>query len=156
MPLNGKVAAGVLAAMWTVGPAAAVPPPPTEGEIAVSLPDSQCRVPVVGTVRAYAQPAYGLRITEPTVLRVLADKPDPALLLDIEHSETAEDLRPVATGVGLAGGDVRIALPAAGAYRLRLLMTGDAARSGRQIDYRLSLSRAMESGAQPCRAEAAR
>jgi hypothetical protein len=156
MALTGKVAIGVLAAMWAVAPAAAVPPPPTEEQIAVSLPDSQCRVPIVGTVRAYAQPVHGLRIPGPTVLRVLADSPDPALLFDIEHGDTPDDLRPVATGVGLAGGDVRIALPAAGAYRLRLLMTGDAARTGRHIEYRLSLSRAMESGAPPCREDAAR
>lgn len=155
MPSTGRVAVAALAALSMVGPASAVPPPP-EAEIAIGLPEDQCRVPIVGTVRAYAQPVYGLRITEPTVLRVLAGTPDPALLLDVEHGDTPDDLRPVATGVGLAGGDVRIALPAAGAYRIRLLMTGDAARSGRRIDYRLSLSRAMESGAPPCRAEGAR
>ncbi len=132
-------------------PADAVPPPPATRELPITLPDDQCRVLVAGTVRAYAQPVHVLRITEPTVLRMLADKPDPALLLDVEHGDTPEDLRPVATGVGLSGGDVRIALPTAGAYRLRLLMTGDTSRTGRRIDYRLSLSRAMESSAPPCR-----
>jgi hypothetical protein len=122
----------------------------------VTLPEDQCRVPLSGTVRGYAQPAFGFSIGEPTVIRLLADPPDPALIVDIEHADSPEDGRPVATGVGVTGGDVRIALPAAGRYRLRVLMVGDAARAGRIIAFTIQLSRAMESGAPPCREQSRR
>lgn len=118
--------------------------------MALTLPASQCRVPLSGTVRAYSQPVYGFAVDAPTIIRVLAEAPDPALLIDVEHNDSDNDIRPVVTGAGLAGSDVRIALPAAGRYRLRVLMTGDAARKGSNIAYRLSLSRALESGAPEC------
>jgi hypothetical protein len=151
-----QVAVLALVAGWAAGPAAAVPPPPQAGETAITLPVDQCRVPLAGTVRGYAQPVFRISIAAPTVIRLLADPPDPALLVDIEHADSPEDLRPVATGVGLAGGDVRIALPSAGHYRIRVPMVGDAARAGRQIAFTLSLARAMESGAPPCRVEVQR
>lgn len=141
-------------AMLVVGagatPGAATPPPPPAESIVIRLPADQCRVPLSGTVRAYAQPVYDLQIPDPTIVRILAAGVDPALLVDFEHADDHSDLRPVATGVGLAGGDVRIAVPTAGRYRLRILMTGDAARTGRSIGYRLDVGRAMESGAAAC------
>ncbi|WP_164155814.1 hypothetical protein [Sandarakinorhabdus rubra] len=141
-------AAGV--ATLSASAVSAVPPPPQAQELAITLPANQCRQPLSGTVRAYAQPVHGLVVDGPTVLRVLADDPDPALLIDVTHNDDEADLRPVVTGAGLAGTDLSIALPAAGRYRLRVLITGDAARRGRSIAYRLSLSRAMESGAPEC------
>lgn len=138
------------AAVLCATTAGAIPPPPPYQELALTLPDNQCRLQLDGMVRAYAQPVYGFSVAGPTVVRLLADKPDTALLIDVEHNDSADDLRTVVAGAGLAGSDVRIALPAAGRYRLRVLMTGDAARKGRNIPYRLSLSRAMESGVPEC------
>lgn len=140
----------LLAAAILPRPAGAIPPPPPAADSGFALPDDQCPVPPAGTVRAYAQPVHGVTLAAPTVLRLLADRPDPALLIDIEHADGTVDGRVVASGVGLGGGDVRIALPAAGRYRRRVVMIGDAARTGRQIAYRISVSQAMESGAPPC------
>lgn len=141
----------VTAALLTgAGGAVAVPPPPPYQDVPLSLPANQCRLRIDGTVRAYSQPVYGFSVEGPTVLRVLAPGADPALLIDLEHNDSGSDVRPVVAGAGLAGGDIRIAIPAAGRYRLRVLMTGDAARNARSIPYAISLSRAMDSGAAPC------
>jgi hypothetical protein len=150
------MAAGFLAAALMAGRAAAIPPPPDTRERGVELSADQCRVPLEGTVRGYSQPVFGFAVAAPSVIRLLADPPDPALIIDIEHADSPEDGRMVATGIGVTGGDVRIALPAAGRYRLRVLMVGDAARAGRVIAFRIGLSRAMESGAPPCREETGR
>lgn len=147
MARRAIVTATLLAA---AGSAMAVPPPPPYQEVPLSLPANQCRLRIAGTVRAWSQPVYGFSIEGPTVLRVLAPGADPALLIDLEHNDSESDARPVVAGAGLAGGDIRIAVPAAGRYRLRVLMTGDAARQARNIPYAISLARAMESGAAPC------
>ena len=139
--------AGLAAAAVLGSAAAAVPPPPPLRETILALPADQCRLALTGVVRAYAQPAYLFEVSSGTVVRLLAERPDPALLFDLERADGA----PVAMGAGLAGQDVRVALPAPGRYRLRLLITGDAARIGRQVGFRLSLSRAPESGAAECR-----
>lgn len=143
-------ATALLASAILASPGHAVPPPPPLTGQPVALPANRCRVPLSGTVRAYAQPLHMVTIAAPTVLRILADGADPALLIDLEHADGDADARPVVAGVGLSGGDVRIAIPDQGRYRLRVLMNGDAARKGRAIDYKLSLSNAMESGAAEC------
>lgn len=140
---------GTMAAS-AAAPAGAVPPPVLLVDQPIALPSNQCAVALRGVVRAYAAPTFVLDLATPTVLRVLSVGADPALLIDLEHSRTASEQFPVVMGAGLAGGDIRAGVAVPGRYRLRVLMTGDAARTGRSIDFHINLSRALESGAAEC------
>ncbi len=133
----------VLAAV--AAPALAVPPPTEQVSQTLVLPDTQCRISATGTVRAYSAAQFTLPIKAPTVLRILPGNEEPDLYVDIERADGSLLLG----GAGLSSGDLRIALPA-GQYRLRIGMRAEAARSGRQIDFKLMLQHGLESAAPAC------
>lgn len=148
-PMQGSII-GLAVAVLAAASANAVPPPVPLAETLVVLPPDQCAIGLQGVVRAYAAPVFAFDVAAPTVLRIVSTASDTALLVDIEADRGDAAPWPVVTGAGLAGGDIRIGIAAAGRYRLRVLMTGDAARTGRAFDFRIALSRALESDAAEC------
>ncbi len=144
------VGPGILAALLLAPQAAmAVPPPPERADVGVVLLSNGCPTVVEDIVKAYDSPVMQLDVKAGDLLWLRLDEP----AAQLEFNLTDADGRSIVAGVGFGSGDARILIPVTGAYSLRVLMSGDAARTGRQIPFRLRITRLPAGEDQVCPAD---
>lgn len=130
-------ASALLAMLIASTAAMAMPPPPERTGVAAVLLSNGCPTIVDEVVRAYDSPIIRFDAKAGDLLRLRLE--DPAMPLEFNLEDTAGQF--MVAGLGFGSGDARLILPATGVYQLRVLMSGDAARTGRQIPFRLRLAR---------------
>lgn len=131
----GPGAVAALLALVLAMPVAAVPPPPPLAERELVLTAGGPEQPLRDTVRAYQGLPVVFEARAGDVLQVRLADASGLLVLQLDPP----DGLPWFSGAKPGPDGLRLTLGASGRYRLVVLMSGDAARSGRALPFELGL-----------------
>jgi len=125
----------VACAIVSSAPALAVPPPPPRADLALMLTPNGSEQVVRETVRAYQPVPVSFAARAGDRLLVRFEDDDRVLVLQVE----APSGLPWFSGVMPGPDGIDLWFEQAGVYRLLVIMSADAARSGRSANFELGL-----------------